>query len=293
VTAAAPFLVHARDGGLRLDGAMATFIHTWEAGQAAAASCDRLSLSRPDLVTAVHHAYLEAGADIVRTNSFRTTSRAHAGDARDVCRAAARLARVAADDWSRRTPDRPRFVAGTLGPPDAHISRDDARTAYRDAMRALCDGRVDFLLIETCYAPAHVTAALTACADVAADAGRAIPVFLSLALDAAGRLVVSGARIEDAIGAADSTIVAGLGINCGRGPDGLETHLAALRGHAAIVTCHPSAGLPDASGRYAVEPDEFARQVGAYAARGRADIVGGCCGTTPAHIAALARAGRQ
>jgi 5-methyltetrahydrofolate--homocysteine methyltransferase len=293
VTATTPFLTRAREGGLRLDGAMATFLQTLDGGRHIAGSCDRLSRSRPALVAAVHDAYLDAGADIVRTNSFRATADEHEGDARDICLAAARLARAAADDWSRRTPDRPRFAAGTLGPPDPHGSRDHARTAFRRSMRALFDGDVDLLLVETCYTPAHVSSAVAAYADVAADTGRAIPLLISLALDTSGRLVASGAALDDAIAGVDSTRVAGIGINCGRGPEGLDTSLAALHGHAAIVTCHPSAGLPDANGRYPVGPEEFARHVGAYAARGRADIVGGCCGTTPAHVAALLRAGTQ
>jgi 5-methyltetrahydrofolate--homocysteine methyltransferase len=272
---------------------MATFVRTLRGGSGAVAPCDRLALSRPDLVTAVHHAYLAAGADIVRTNSFRATSHDHARDARDICLAAARLARTAADEWSRRTPDRPRFVAGALGPPDPGTSGDRARAAYRTAIRALSDGGVDVLMLETCYAPGHLRVAMTACADVAADAGRAVPAILSMTLDASGRFLVSNETIGDAIASLDSAFVAGFGINCGRGPDGLEGRLEALRGRAAIVTCHPSAGLPDANGHYPSPPDAFAGHVAAYAARGYADVVGGCCGTTPAHIAALVRAGTQ
>jgi 5-methyltetrahydrofolate--homocysteine methyltransferase len=293
MTATAPFVTRARDRGLRLDGAMATFVHTLHGGRRGVEQCDRFSLSKPHLVTAAHDAYLAAGADIVRTNSFRATSREHASDARDICLASARLARAAVDRWSRRTPDRPRFVAGALGPPDADTSRDGTRAAYRGAARALVDGGIDALLFETCYAPAHVNAAMTACADLAADTGHAIPAIISMTLNASGRFVVSDAPLGEAIDSIDSALIAGLGLNCGVGPADLEQHLQTLRGHSAIITCHPSAGLPDASGHYPAGPDEFARNVGAYAASGLAHVVGGCCGTTPAHIAALAHAGRE
>lgn len=272
---------------------MGTFVHAWDGGHGSVEPCDRFSLSKPHLVTAAHDAYLEAGADIVRTNSFRATSREHARDAREICLASARLARAAVDSRSRRTPDRLRFVAGALGPPDADTSLDELRAAYRRAACVLADGGVDVLLFETCYAPAHVTAAIAACADLAADRGRVIPAIISMTLNASGRFMAPDAPLGDAIGSIDPTLVAGLGLNCGGGPAGLEGHLETLQGHAAIITCHPSAGLPDASGHYPVEPDAFARNVGAYAASGLAHVVGGCCGTTPAHIAALAYAGRQ
>jgi 5-methyltetrahydrofolate--homocysteine methyltransferase len=290
VTGSPLFLNRARAGRLRLDGATASYLHALSGAHGAPRSCDHLSLSAPAQVTALHQAYLGAGADIVRTNTFRAASREHADDARAICLAAARLARDAADDWSRRSPDRPRFVAGAIGPPDPQASHDDARAACRAAMRALLDGGVDLLLLETCFAPAQVSAAMAACADAIGDAARAVPLLVSLALDAGGRLAVSGAPIDDAIGTIDPAIVAGLGINCGLGPEGLETALARLRRHAPIVTCHPSAGLPDARGQYRCDPGDFARRVAGYAASGLADIVGGCCGTTPAHVAALAAA---
>lgn len=285
------FVTRAREGGLRLDGAMATFVHTLDGSRGGVEPCDLFSLSKPHVVAAAHDAYLEAGADIVRTNSFRATSREHANDAREICLASARLARAVVDSWSRRTPDRPRFVAGALGPPDADTSLDGVRAAYRHAARALVDGGVDVLLFETCYAPAHVAVAVGACADLAADTGGATPAIISMALNRSGRFTVSDAPLGDAIGSIDPTLVAGLGLNCGGGSAHLEDLLKALQGHAPIITCHPSAGLPDASGRYPTRPDAFARDVGAYAASGLAHVVGGCCGTTPAHIAALAYAG--
>jgi 5-methyltetrahydrofolate--homocysteine methyltransferase len=272
---------------------MATYIHDLSAARGPAIPCDELSLSQPARVRGVHDAYLVAGADIVRTNTFGVTAHDRVSDAPHICRAAARLARDAADSWSQRTPDRPRFVAGTLGPPDGGGAHERIRAAYRAPVRALLDGGVDLLLFETCFHPAQIAAALAACVDAASDAGRAFPVLVSMVLDARGRLSVSGASIDDGLAEIDPAVVVGLGINCGPRADGLADALDALRPHAALVTCHPSAGLPDSGGRYPLGPDAFARDVGRYAADGRADITGGCCGTTPAHVAALARAGTQ
>ncbi len=287
------FLTAASERRLLLDGAMATYVHATSGDRAPARACDGLSRSDPARLRQVHDAYLDAGADIVRTNTFRTVAREHARDAAAICRAATRVAREAARHWSQRIADRPRFVAGALGPPDSRDSNEQARTAFRVPLRALLESRVDLVLFETCYQPAHAAAGLAAYADAAADAGRAVPVLVSIALDAAGRLAVSGAAIDDVLAVIDPSVVAGLGVNCGTGPDGLAGALAALRPHATIVTCHPSAGLPDSSGRFPIGPADFAARVSPYAAAGLADVLGGCCGTTPLHVAALARDGRQ
>ena len=272
---------------------MATHLHAMGGHAGAAGACDQLSLSEPFRIRQVHDAYLAAGADIVRTNTFRTAAREHAGSAAAICAAAARLAQDAAHAWSQRTPDRPRFVAGAIGPPAERRARESVRDAYRAPVRALLDAGVDLLLFETCFDPVHGAAALAAAADAADDAGRGVPVVISFVLDAAGRLAVSGASIDDAAGAIDPAAVSGLGVNCGATVEGLDDALASLRRQTTLVTCHPSAGLPDAHGRYAIGPADFARRVAAYAGSGLAGVVGGCCGTTPEHVAALARAVRQ
>ena len=272
---------------------MGTHLHAAAGRAGPAVACDALSLSDPSRIRQVHHAYLAAGADIVRTNTFRTAAREHPGDAAAICAAAARLARDAAHEWSQRTLDRPRFVAGAIGPPVERAPRDRVRDAYRAPVRALIDAGVDLLLFETCFDPVHGTAALAAAADAAADAGYGVPLVVSFVLDASGRLAVSGASIDDAAGALDPAAVSGLGVNCGATVDGLEDALASLRRYTPLVVCHPSAGLPDAHGRYPIAPADFARRVAAYAADGLADVVGGCCGTTPEHVAALARAVRE
>jgi len=292
VTASA-FSAAASRGRLLLDGAMATYVHAMRGESGGVAACDGLSLSDPALVRRVHEDYLAAGADIVRTNSFRAAARHHAGDASQLCAAAARLARDAAEAWTRRTPERARLVAGALGPADEHGPHERIRAAYRAPLRALLDGGVDLVLLETCCHAAQASAALAAVADAKADAGRDVPVILSMALGAGGRLAVSGASIDDLLAAIDPAAVVALGVNCGAGPDGLRGALAALGRHTALVTCHPSAGLPGADGRHPVAPDDFARQVSSYVAAGLAHVVGGCCGTTPAHVAALAHAGPQ
>ena len=287
------FTAAAARGRLRLDGAMATYVHSLRSAHPAVLACDELSISDPALVRRVHDDYLRAGADIVRTNTFASATRDRAGEASQLCIAAARLARDAADAWTRRTPERPRFVAGALGPSTERGSHDSIRAAYRTPLRALLDGGVDLVLLETCCAPLQAAAALAACADAAGETGRRVPVILSMAVDAAGRLAVSNVPIDDLLAAIDPAAVGGLGINCGRGPEGLHDALRALRRHAPLVTCHPSAGLPDVTGGYPSAPDDFARHVAGYVAAGLADIVGGCCGTTPAHVAALARAEPQ
>ena len=278
------FLSRAARGPLLLDGAMATCLHAMAATPGPVRGCDALSIAEPDRVRRLHAAYLDAGADIVRTNTFRAASDEHARHASRLCSDAARLAREAADEWSRRTPRRPRFVAGAIGPADHHASSEDARAAYRAPLRALIDGGVDLLLFETWSTAAQIAPVLAGYMDAAGETGRTVPVLLSL----------TGLSIDDAaLAAIDLRVLAGLGLNCGTGPEGLSGRLAALRGHARLVSCHPSAGLPDQSGRYPYAPDAFADIVAGYAATGVADIVGGCCGTTPAHVAALVRAGRQ
>jgi 5-methyltetrahydrofolate--homocysteine methyltransferase len=292
------FLTAAAGRRLLLDGAMATYVHAAGAAPGPVRACDGLSISAPALVQQAHAAYLLAGADIVRTNTFRAASREYGHEAEHLCGAAARLARDAADLCTRRTPERPRFVAGAVGPADAHASPEQLRDAYRAPLAALLRGGVDLVLLETCCVPAHAAAALAGCADAASETGRSVPVLLSLALDGHGRLAASGASLDELLAAIEPDAFrnangAGLGINCGAGPDGLADALRALRPHTGLVTCHPSAGLPDAQGHYPLDPTEFARIVSGYVAEGLADLVGGCCGTTPAHVAALARAGRE
>lgn len=280
-------------GPLVLDGAMSTFLHASAGGTGPASATDALTRSHPDAVRRVHDAYLDAGADIVRTNTFRAASSAHERDARGLCRAAAELARTAASDWSRRTPDRPRLVAGALGPADtpggaqpSAAETNHLRRRFHDALAGLLEGGVDLLFFETWWCPAQIGAAQRAFAEAAASTGRGVPVFVSMPVSRDGRVAASGSRLDETLDSIDPQWADGVGINCGTAPEGLEAALAACRRRWPLVTCYPSAGLPDAP----ADPEPFARHVAAYAASGLAGLVGGCCGTTPAHIRALALA---
>jgi 5-methyltetrahydrofolate--homocysteine methyltransferase len=283
---------------LLLDGAMSTLVHAVAGSADAATPTDALTLAAPDVVRAVHEAYIEAGADIIRTNTFGAASRAHVAHARALSEAAARLARAAADDGSARTPSSPHLVAGAIGPSDAVAGRghtltpsaaEQLRETFRGPLAGLLAGGVDLVLLETWFSPAQTWAALAAFADACTDTGREVPLMVSTALARDGRVAVSGASLADLVGPFVS-VAAVAGINCGEGPVGLEPALATLGAQFRLVSCHPSAGLPDHEGRYPHAPEALASSVGAYAAAGLAHIVGGCCGTTPAHIRALAAA---
>jgi 5-methyltetrahydrofolate--homocysteine methyltransferase len=253
---------------------------------------DALVLTDPDRVSHVHEAYLDAGADIIRTNTFRSTASAQAphglaGRIYDLNVAGARLARAAADGWSRRTPDRRRFVAGVIGPV-RHATFGATRGEYRDAARGLLDGRVDLLLIETIVDTMSARAAIAAIRGE--PSGEHIPLLLSATVDRSGRLL-SGETLDAFVGTATGAGAFSVGLNCAHGAREIRPHLAALAGLArGAVSCHPNAGLPDALGRYAEDPHDSAATLRVYAEQGLVNIVGGCCGTTPAHTRALAAA---
>jgi 5-methyltetrahydrofolate--homocysteine methyltransferase len=285
-------------GPLVLDGAMATFLHASAGGASRVAATDALTLSQPAIVRGVHDAYLGSGADIVRTNTFRAASRPYAAGGRDLCLAAARLARAAADAWSLRTPWRRRFVAGAVGPadPDSEPGRDRQATAerlrqvFRAPLIGLLEGGVDLLLFETWWSPSQTESALRAFADACDASGRRVPVLMSTALAPDGRVAASGVSLAEWLDAIDPATVDGVGVNCGAGPGGLAAPLAALGSRSWLVSCAPSAGASGAAGGDPLDPGPFAQAVAAYAAAGLVDIAGGCCGTTPAHIRALAAA---
>ena len=272
---------------------------------------DVLSLTRPDVVEEVHRAFLEAGADIVETNTFSATRIAQADygleDAvGELNFAAARIARRAADAFAAA--GRPRWVAGVLGPTNrsASISPDvgdpGARNirfgelvdAYREAAEALIAGGVDFILIETVFDTLNAKAALFALDDAFATAGRKLPVMVSGTItDLSGR-TLSGQTPEafwHSIRHAEPLIV---GLNCALGAAGLRAHIEVLANTAAtFVSVHPNAGLPNAFGDYDETPAEMAAVIGDFIDSGLVNLVGGCCGTTPDHIRALAERARD
>ncbi|MBI3982375.1 MAG: homocysteine S-methyltransferase family protein, partial [Gemmatimonadetes bacterium] len=274
---------------------------------------DVLSLTRPDVIGAIHHAYLEAGADIVETNTFTATriSQADYGleaAVHDLNVASARLARDAAGEYSARTPDQPRFVAGVLGPtnrtasisPDVNdpgarnVTFDELAAAYREQVSGLLDGDVDLLMVETVFDTLNAKAALFAIQDVFRERRVDVPVMVSGTItDASGR-TLSGQTPEAFWYSVSHAGVFSIGLNCALGAKDLRPHLAELSRTAGVYTsCHPNAGLPNAFGGYDDTPDTMADTVGEFARSGLVNIVGGCCGTTPAHIRRIAEAVRD
>ena len=308
---------------LVLDGAMGTMIRRRESTEAAVRGerfrthhlavkndHDLLVLTRPDIVTGLHHAYLEAGADIVQTNTFCSTSIVQddyglGSLAYELNVEGGRLARAAADEWSRRTPDRPRFVAGTIGPtnkllasPDARslprVTFEHARDAYRDQVRGLMDGGVDLLIVETLFEPLSAQAAITGLLEELDARGVELPVMISATVTSRGGLRVCGQSIEAFCASVRHARPFSVGLNCSFGARGMRPLLTALsRIVATYVSCHPNAGLPNALGGYEEGPPDMAEELGELAADGLLNIVGGCCGTTPAHIHAVADAVRD
>ena len=308
---------------LVLDGAMGTMIQEHRLDEAAyrgerfasfdgdlAGDNDLLSLSNPDVIRAIHRAYLDAGADIICTNTFNGTriSQADYG-LEDLCyelnAAAARLAREAADDAS--TPDRPRFVAGSLGPtsktasisPDVNdpgarnVSFDDLVAAYLEEARGLVDGGVDILLIETIFDTLNAKAAIFAVETLFEEHGRRWPVIVSGTItDASGR-TLSGQVTEAFWNSIRHVRPLAVGLNCALGAEDLRPYVAELSRIAnCFVSAHPNAGLPNAFGEYDETPDHMAEVLGEFATSGLLNIVGGCCGTTADHIAAIADAAK-
>jgi 5-methyltetrahydrofolate--homocysteine methyltransferase len=272
---------------------------------------DLLSLTQPDAVRAVHVAYLEAGADIISTNSFTSTRIAQADyglDAtvvRELNVTAARLARAAADAAEAAEPDRPRFVAGALGPTNrtASISPDvgdpaargvtwsELEEAYREAAAGLVEGGADILLIETIFDTLNAKAAIFAVESLFDELGDRLPVIISgTIVDASGR-TLSGQTVEafwHSIRHADPMVV---GLNCALGPRQLREHLDVLSRIAdRPVSAYPNAGLPNELGGYDETPGAMAEALGEWGRHGLLNIAGGCCGSTPDHIAAIAAA---
>ncbi|RNM21434.1 methionine synthase [Dickeya undicola] len=271
---------------------------------------DLLVLSKPDVITAIHHDYLAAGADILETNTFNATRIAMADYEMEALSAeintvAARLARACADEWTARTPERPRYVAGVLGPtnrtasisPDVNdpayrnVSFDQLVEAYRESTRALVEGGVDIILIETIFDTLNAKAAIFAVETEFEALGITLPVMLSGTItDASGR-TLSGQTTEAFYNSLRHARPLSFGLNCALGPDELRQYVAELSRIAeCYVTAHPNAGLPNAFGEYDLDADDMARQIGEWAQSGFLNIIGGCCGTTPEHIAAMVKA---
>jgi 5-methyltetrahydrofolate--homocysteine methyltransferase len=310
-----------------LDGAMGTMIQTHKLDEAAFRGAqfarhprdlkgcnDLLCLTMPDLIETIHRQYLEAGADIIETNTFNSTSISMAdyqleAQAYELNLAGARVARRAADAVMAKDPSRPRFVAGAMGPtnrtasmsPDVNnaafraVTYDQLVDAYTEQVRGLMDGGADLLLVETVFDSLNSKAALFAIDRYFESAGRRAPVMVSFTIIQRGNnRTLSGQTVEAYWNSISHMPLLSVGINCALGAREMRPHVEELAGIApAYISCHPNAGLPNAFGGFDETPDMMAADLRDFAANGWLNIVGGCCGTTPEYIAAIAEAVRD
>ena len=289
---------------LILDGAMGTMLQrahltAEDFGGAKLEGCnEHLVASRPDVVAGIHRAYLEAGADIIETDSFGGTSIVLAEyglEARvyELNRLAAALARQAADEFT--TPKKPRFVAGSMGPTTKAISVtggvtfEQLRDAYHEQARGLLDGGADVLLLETCQDTRNIKAGVLGIQKLGQEIGHEIPLMISVTIEAMGTML-AGQDIEALWASLDHLQLISLGLNCGTGPEFMTDHLRTLAGlTSGNVSCYPNAGLPNEEGVYLETPSSLAAQLEKFVRHSWLNIVGGCCGTTEEHIRAIAQ----
>ena len=271
---------------------------------------DLLTLTRPDIISAIHRQYLEAGADLVETNTFNSTSVSLADYrlqhlVRELNREGARLARLECDAVEATNPAKPRFVIGVLGPtsrtaslsPDVNrpgfraTSFDELAEAYREAAHGLIEGGADVLMVETIFDTLNAKAALFAIDDVFESIGARLPVMISGTItDASGR-TLSGQTAEALCYSLRHAQPLAIGLNCALGAKDLRQHIDVLAQVADTnISCHPNAGLPNAFGGYDETPEDMAGVLREFAEAGMLNLVGGCCGSSPDHIAAIAGA---
>jgi 5-methyltetrahydrofolate--homocysteine methyltransferase len=265
---------------------------------------DLLVLTQPQIIGKIHEEYLEAGADILETNTFNAQriSMADYGMedlSYEINVAAAKIARAAADKWTKQTPDKPRFVAGAVGPtnrtasisPDVNnpgfrnVDFDELREAYKEQVRGLMDGGADIILIETIFDTLNAKAAGVATLEVFEEKGVELPIMISGTItDLSGR-TLSGQTPEAFWYSMRHLRPFSIGLNCALGAELMRPYLAELAAHAdARVSAYPNAGLPNAMGEYDETPHDMACAIEPWAKDGIVNIVGGCCGSTPDHI---------
>ncbi|MCA2978199.1 MAG: homocysteine S-methyltransferase family protein [Myxococcaceae bacterium] len=271
---------------------------------------DLLCLTRPDVIEAIHLQYLDAGADVIETNTFNATTISQADYrlepiVRELNLAAVACAQRAVAAAEAKTPGRRCFVAGAVGPlnrtlslsPDVNrpdfraVTWDQVVTAYTEQVRALLEGGVDALLVETIFDTLNAKAALFAIEGVFEETGRRVPVMVSVTItDRSGR-TLSGQTIAAFYASVRHARPFSVGINCALGGAEMRPYVEELAGLAECrISCYPNAGLPNAFGGYDETPEDMARVLGDFAKQGWLNLVGGCCGSTPAHIAAIAQA---
>lgn len=267
---------------------------------------DLLCLTRPDVIGAIHREYLEVGADIIETNSFNAQSismedydMADPALVREINIAAAQLARKAADDYTKQTPDKPRFVAGSIGPTNKTASMspkvedpmfravtfDDLKLAYRQQIEGLVDGGIDLLLIETIFDTLNAKAALFAADEIRKERNIELPIMISVTLSDKGGRTLSGQTIGAFLASVNHIDYLSVGLNCSFGASDMKPFLKELgRLAPSFISAYPNAGLPNQFGEYDETPEIMAKQIREYIDEGLVNILGGCCGTTPDHI---------
>lgn len=311
---------------LILDGAMGTMIQRYPLEEAdfrgerfkdhshpLKGNNDLLSLTRPDIIEAIHRQYFEAGSDIVETNTFSGTTIAQADYhlehvVYELNYESARIAKKVADEFTAKEPHKPRFVAGAIGPtnrtaslsPDVNdpgfraITFDQLVVAYKEQARGLVDGGADTLLIETVFDTLNAKAAAFAVQELFDEIGRTVPIMISGTItDASGR-TLSGQTTEAFLISLSHVPLLSIGLNCALGARQLRPYLKVLDTESPFfVSAYPNAGLPNEFGHYDQTPDEMAAEVEEYLKEGLVNIVGGCCGSTPDHIAKIAEVAKK
>ena len=311
-----------KDRILILDGAMGTMIQTYKLSEedyrgkeyanyehSVKGNNDLLSITQPHIITEIHEQFLEAGADILETNTFNSNAISMAdyhmeSEVYKINLAAARLARQAADKYTELDPQKPRFVAGSIGPttktaslsPDVNdpgyrgVSFDELVEAYSEQAKSLAEGGVDLFLVETVFDTLNCKAALFALMQLQEE-GIDLPIMVSGTItDASGR-TLSGQTVEAFWNSINHANLFSVGLNCALGAEDMRPYVAELSKISwCYVSSHPNAGLPNEMGEYDQSPEMMSQILESFAEEGMVNIVGGCCGTTPEHIRAIVKA---
>jgi len=306
---------------LILDGAMGTMIQSYKLKEEdfrgerfknhpkpLKGDNDLLCITQPQIIKEIHRKYLEAGADILETNTFNSTSISQADYGLEnlvyeLNFEAAKIAKEVADEFTAQNPDKPRFVAGSIGPtsrtlsisPDVNdpgfrnITFDEMKDAYKEQVKGLADGGADILFVETVFDTLNAKAALFAIMEYFDETGKELPIMVSGTItDASGR-TLSGQTTEAFLISVSHAPLLSVGLNCALGAKQLRPYLQVLAKESPFfVSAHPNAGLPNEFGEYDETPESMGKQIEEFLKEGLVNIVGGCCGTTPAHIKRIA-----